>query len=274
MSVHCQTVSLIKSEEAGSQQLEQQVAILIPAYNEAQHLEALIERTMEIEPAFVVIIDDASTDRSAEVLQKLQARYGEAGNARLHVLNNEQNLGKQGSIRCGLRYLRDHDVCVDVVALIDGDGQHDPAELPALCGLLRYYDVVLGARCQQEMPLHRRFSNGLVNVGYALIGGVDFVDVQSGLRIYSWAHAMLLAEELPEEGGYSIEHESLAILARHAQAQREELRIAAATISCAYGPASSMTPRDLWELAVQTVRQAFRVRRYQRPLPAAWEVSS
>lgn len=267
MSVRCQTVPLIDNEIS---RLRERVAMLIPAYNEAEHLEALVQRCLTIHPALIVVIDDASSDRSALLLQKLVARHGRA---RLHVLRNAHNLGKQGSVRRGLRHLREVEVHLDAVALIDGDGQHDPLELPPLCRLLHDYDVVIGARSQQEMPLHRRFSNGLVNVGYALIGGVDFVDVQSGLRVYRMAHANLLAEELPPDGGYSIEHESLAILARRAQQQREELRIAAATISCAYGAESSITPRDLLELAVQTVRQALRVRRYQRPLPVALEAA-
>ena len=44
--------------------------------------------------------------------------------------------------------------------------------------------MVIGARSQEQMPLHRQFSNALVNISFLAIGGVDFSDVQSGLRIY------------------------------------------------------------------------------------------
>lgn len=267
MSVRCQKISLV--EGAGAR-MREPMAILIPAYNEAEHLEALIARCLAVKPALVLVVDDASTDRSALLLQKLAAQHGDR---KVHVLRNEQNLGKQGTVRRGLRYLRELDTELVGVALIDGDLQHDPAELPALCDLLSEYDVVIGARSQVEMPLNRRFSNMLVNVGYALIGGIDFVDVQSGLRIYRMEQAMHLAEELKVEGGYGIEHESLVILARNAQHLGDELRIAAASISCAYGAASSIKAWHVVELALQTMRQALALRRYQRSLPVALEAA-
>lgn len=261
MTVRCET---IKTLPESIDRFDRQVALIIPAYNEAAHIADVIARCQRIGPAAIVVVNDASRDETAAVLDDLVAT-DETG--RLLVLHNPQNLGKQGSVRRGLRELAKRGPRIDAVALIDGDGQHDPAELPPLASLLERFDVVIGARAQDEMPLHRRMSNGLVNVGYAVIGGVDFVDVQSGLRLYRWSSALVLAEELPEVGRYGIEHESLAILARHAQRHHAQLAVAAATISCAYGEAeSSIRKRDLVSLAYHTLRQALRVRRSQRPL--------
>ncbi len=261
MTVRCETIETLPDRP---ERFERRVALIIPAFNEANHVGDVIARCQRVEPAAIVVINDASTDDSAAVLEALAAT-DQTG--RLLVLHNPQNLGKQGSVRRGLRELAERGPRLDAIALLDADGQHDPAELPPLATLLERHDVVIGARAQDEMPLHRRMSNGLVNVGYAVIGGVDFVDVQSGLRLYRWSAALVLAEELPEVGGYGIEHESLAILARHAQRHGARLEVAAATITCAYGDAeSSIRKRDLLSLVYHTLRQALRVRRSQRPI--------
>ena len=133
------------------------VAIAIPAYNEARHLPAVLARCRAIGPALICVVDDCSTDDTAEVLR---AELGRSGPPVI-VLRNEQNLGKQGSVRRALLRLADEPV--DAVALIDGDLQHDPDELPALAALLTRYDVVIGARSKAEMPWQRRLSNWFVN---------------------------------------------------------------------------------------------------------------
>lgn len=276
MTIRCQTIAQLDRQP---RTFDQQVALIIPAYNEVTQLEALLARCRAVQPAAIVVIDDASTDGTDALLARLSAEEYASGAAQLlHVLRNPRNLGKQGSVRRGLRYLeaklrRDgldqRGRRLDAVALIDGDGQHDPAELPALATLLETHHAVIGARAQTEMPLQRRVSNGLVNVGYLLLGGVDFVDVQSGLRLYRWAEARLLAAQLPARGRYGLEHESLALLARAAQRDGRDLSVAAALISCAYGPASKMRAQDMVALAFETVRQALRVRRAQRVRAAA-----
>ncbi len=235
------------------------IALVIPAYNEAQHLPRLLAACGEVRPALIVVVDDCSTDGTAEVL----ARELAAARLPLRVLRNTRNLGKQGSVARALRELLPVDL--DGVALLDGDGQHDPRELPGLAALLVDHDLVVGARSHARMPPQRRLSNWLVNRGFELLGGVGFVDVQSGLRLYRKALADVLARTLRPDGGYSLEHESLAILAAYASERGLELQAAAAPISCAYGEArSKMRAGHVLQLAAETVRQALRLRRAMR----------
>jgi predicted deacetylase len=176
------------------------------------------------------------------------------------VLRNPRNLGKQGSVRRGLRALRRR--ALDVVALIDGDGQHDPRELPRLAAQLRDADVVIGARSHDEMPAQRQLSNWLVNQTFRRVVGVDLRDVQSGVRLYRKAQADVLADRLTVGGGYALEFESLVVLAGHAKEQGGELRVVAAPASCAYGiAASGIGPRQVVQLGTGTVRGAVRLRR-------------
>jgi hypothetical protein len=260
MTITCRRIPLV----APSPTFDRKVAIAIPAYNEGRHLAELIARCRAIEPALIVVVDDGSSDDTPEVLARLAAEPG----APLLALRNQPNLGKQGSVRRALLAIREHDV--DAVALIDGDLQHDPAELPGLVALLTHQDAVIGARSRREMPRHRRLSNWLVDRTFALFAGVDFADVQSGLRIYTKPISDALARALPERGRFGIEHESLTILAQLGVARRAPVRCAAATISCRYGDETShITFFDVFRLARDTVRHALRLRRATRPALAA-----
>ncbi len=259
MAFICEQVTRIKPRKT----FASRVGILIPAFNEAAHLGRLLAACRQIQPAVVLVVDDGSTDSTPLVLEKVRNRFSPS--LPLHVIRSERNLGKQGAVRLGLRALSGFDL--DAVACIDGDGQHDPAELPGLADLLGRADLVIGQRSQTQMPLQRRLSNWLVNRGFEWIGGVDFGDVQSGLRIYRKWLVDVLADRLPPAGGYALEHESLTVVARYARDNRVSVRAAAAPISCRYGQAvSKMTPHHIADLAVQTVRQAIRFRSARQPV--------
>jgi len=258
MTFHCDIVRALPPRQ---DRFAARVAILIPAYNEGAHLADLVRQCVALEPAVVLVVNDASTDDTAAVLETVVGGYrGTQRWVRVSALHLAENAGKQGAVKRGLQWLAGQRL--DAVALIDGDGQHDPRELPARTALLDRYDAVLGMRSRAQMPAQRRLSNRLVNWGFRLLSGIHFGDVQSGLRIYRADLARLLAEELPSRGGYGLEHASLTVLARHARDRRAPLHLAAAPISCAYGEAeSSLGPRAVWQLAHQTLREAFRIRR-------------
>ncbi len=253
-----------KNEKEAPSKIEGlRLAVLIPAYNEAAHLPDVIRACRAVEPSVILVVDDASSDNTIEVLEREEARCRTG--TPLCWERCEVNLGKQGSVRRGLKVLRPMDL--DVVALLDGDGQHDPADLPRLSELVRQgYELVIGARERVEMPIERRLSNWLVNRCFAWIGGVDFGDVQSGLRLYSKRLADVLSERLPERGRYALEHESLAALAEYSREQDRDIRAAAASVRCRYGVSRShIGGRDVAQLVLETMRQALRLRL------AAWE---
>ncbi|NMC71956.1 MAG: glycosyltransferase [Myxococcales bacterium] len=263
MTVRCR---FVRDESPGEAAFVERVAIAIPAYNEAPHLPELLARCRGVQPAVIVVVDDASTDDTRRVLAEERERA--PADPPLVVLRNPRNLGKQGSVRRALRALAAWDL--DAVALIDGDGQHDPAELPRLAAHLVEADVVVGARVAVDMPPQRRLSNRLVNLGFRSIAGADFVDIQSGLRLYRKRAADVLAAHLGVEGAYGLEYESLVVLALDARDRGVDLRVVAAPISCAYGRATSwIRPRDVWQLGVGTVRQAARLRRARLAPPTA-----
>lgn len=263
MTVRCR---FVREEPAGDVTFVDRVAIVIPAYNEAPHLPAVLERCRAVQPAVIVVVDDASTDDTPAVLADERSRAPH--DPPLLVLRNRGNLGKQGSVRRALRALVAWDL--DAVALLDGDGQHDPAELPRLAAHLAAADVVVGARVDVEMPPQRRLSNWLVNAGFRGIAGTDFRDIQSGLRLYRKAAADALAAHLGVEGAYGLEYESLVVLALDARDRGVDLRVVAAPASCNYGVATSwIRPHHVLQLGLGTLRQAARLRRALLSPPTA-----
>jgi glycosyltransferase involved in cell wall biosynthesis len=100
------------------------VAVIIPAYNE----EKLIGKVLQTIPPFIdhiVVVDDASRDRTGEVIKGYQKKE-----PRIIYLRNERNEGVGGSIVTGYKWARDN--VIDISAVMAGDAQMDPQDLPKL----------------------------------------------------------------------------------------------------------------------------------------------
>ncbi len=111
--------------------------IIVPAFNEEACLAYVLGRLREVCPHdHVLVVDDGSRDRTADIARDLGAR----------VVSHPQNRGYGAALVSGYRYAREHDY--DLVCQVDADGQHDPAQL----GLLRdelakgEADAVFGSR--------------------------------------------------------------------------------------------------------------------------------
>jgi len=134
------------------------LAVIIPCYK----VENQIARVIGLIPdwvACIIVVNDASPDRTGEVLAKLALQE-----PRLHVLTHTQNQGVGGAVVTGFR--KALELSVDFVVKIDGDGQMDPAQMPGLLVPLLdgSADYAKGNRFRsvtdiQEMPLTRRLGN-------------------------------------------------------------------------------------------------------------------
>jgi glycosyltransferase involved in cell wall biosynthesis len=116
-----------------------EISVVIPCYNEASTIEAILDavQASEIRDKEIIVVDDASTDTSREKLRALEGRPG------LRVIYHQKNRGKGAALRTGFQAATG-----DVVIVQDADLEYDPGEYPKLLAPIRAgkADVVYGSR--------------------------------------------------------------------------------------------------------------------------------
>ena len=137
----------------------------------------------------ILVIDDASKDRTFEVGSEYQREHA---SVRMTVLRNEYNQGYGGNQKVGYAYAISHGF--DFVALVHGDGQYAPEELPRLLAPLTSgrADAVFGSRMLQAgqalkggMPLYKYVGNRILTTVQNLLLGSKLSEFHSGYRVYS-----------------------------------------------------------------------------------------
>jgi len=168
---------------------------LIPAYNEAQRIAPVIAATLEHLPALVV--DDGSRDDTAAVAEAAGAT----------VLRQVPNQGKGVALRAGLRWALERGY--DAILTLDADGQHDPAEIPALLAAFTASkaDLLIGSRDFSQMPLSRRVANTMGRWSFSWALGRRVEDNQSGYRLLSRRMAAAVLDS--QEHGFEFEVEMI-----------------------------------------------------------------
>ena len=204
----------------------QAIVAAIPCYNEANFIGSVVHRTARHVDS-VVVVDDGSadgTDRAARL-------------AGAQVVRHATNLGPGAAARTCLQAGRD--LGASVLVTLDGDGQHDPAEIPAVVApvLIGEADVVIGSRFlggYNNVARYRRFGIDVITFLYNVGAHDKITDGQSCFRAYS--RRALEALHITEDGfGFSVE--------TLVQARNAGLRIVEASISCVYHEEShSMNP--------------------------------
>ena len=157
------------------------ISLVIPLYNEADGLELLLEQLLEVmrpmeEPFELVLIDDGSTDGTAECLQQLARDTPE-----LVAVLLRRNYGQTPAMAAGFDVSRGR-----VIVTMDGDLQNDPDDIPRIINRLREgYDLVSGWRHQrQDKELSRKLPSRLANRLIGKVTGVRLHDYGCSLKAY------------------------------------------------------------------------------------------
>lgn len=146
------------------------LSIVIPAKNEGGAIGAVVSKAREqYADAEIIVVDDGSSDDTAEV----------AAAAGATVVSHPESLGNGAAVKSGARVASG-----DVIAFMDGDGQHDAAELgPLLEQLDNGYEMAIGARdTGSHASVGRLFANGLYNGIASMMSGRKILDLTSGFR--------------------------------------------------------------------------------------------
>jgi glycosyltransferase involved in cell wall biosynthesis len=171
----------------------QRVAV-VPAFNEAESLPSVVEEIRAADPDFdIVVVDDGSTDGTASV----------AAEARAQVVRLPYNLGIGAAVQTGIQYA--HDQGYDIAVQVDGDGQHDPAEIPKLLEpiLEGRADMVVGSRFAEgrryRPPVGRRVGIRVFAAVVSLIVRQRVTDTTSGFRAVNRRGIRLFAADYPHD---------------------------------------------------------------------------
>lgn len=166
------------------------VSIVIPVFNEAHVLGEVIERIrrLDLAQAEIVVIDDGSTDGSAEV----------ALNAGASVIRHPYNIGNGAAVKSGIRASRG-----ELIVLMDGDGQHKPEDIPKLLAAAPDYHMVVGARAKgSKLRLHRYVANVIYNLLASYVTKFKVQDLTSGFRLLNRRDALRFIDLLPNTFSY------------------------------------------------------------------------
>jgi glycosyltransferase involved in cell wall biosynthesis len=181
------------------------VVALIPAHNEAGAIVRVVRAARRHVP--VLVVDDGSTDATPELAEQSGAA----------VIRQAPNQGKGTALRAGFAAaLRD---AAEAVVTLDGDGQHDPAEIPAFLdararreGDGEPVELIIGRRTFRTMPPVRRLANWLGTLTLSAALGRWIADNQSGYRLVG--RRLMAAMLDSREPGFSFEVEMIAVCLR------------------------------------------------------------
>lgn len=165
-------------------------AVIIPALNEARAIRNVVVEALRY-CELVIVVDDGSDDGTSASINDLP----------IQLLRHDQPEGKARALCDG--FSRALELGYSGVLTMDGDGQHDAADLPRLLAAAAQYPghIVIGARLvgKDAQPGKNRFGNQQADFWVSWLCGQRIVDTQSGQRYYPRA-VMELALTLPREG--------------------------------------------------------------------------
>ena len=221
------------------------VAIVIPTYNEHETLPRVLDGIfgLNLADVQVVIVDDASTDGTAEVAAPRATVLSRAG---VRGLGSALVFGFQHALRAG----------ADIIVEMDADGSHDPREIPALLtALAEGADVAIGSRRIVGgriigWSVWRQAMSWGAMTAARLVLGLKTQDVTNGFRAYRRAALLRVGFDGIKSSGYAFQEELLYRL------ERAALRVVEipTTFRDRTAGQSKLTGRDIAEFFITLIR--------------------
>lgn len=149
------------------------VSVVIPVHNEAESIACLLEKVSTVlktlgRPWEIIVVDDGSTDGTLK----------QVAGAEVKVISHPYNIGNGAAIKTGIRH-----ACGEIVLLMDGDGQHDPRDIPRLIDQIGPFDMVVGGRTNGAYQnAHRKLANQAYNLFASYVTHFYIRDLTSGFR--------------------------------------------------------------------------------------------
>ncbi len=166
--------------------VKEKISIVMPAYNEAEHIITSIQETIETFQDFgcvweLIVIDDGSTDETYKKAVEFAQRYPE----NLIVKKNSFNMGKGRALKKAFHYVNG-----DYVVFIDADLDLHPTQVQALFDIMRLdnADIVIGSKMHPNSVVRYPLQRKIISLGYYLfvkmLFGLPCHDTQTGLKLF------------------------------------------------------------------------------------------
>jgi glycosyltransferase involved in cell wall biosynthesis len=168
------------------------ISIVIPAFNEEHTIARVIHDVRAQCPdAEIIVVDDYSQDATAEKARAAGAR----------VISRPYNLGNGAGVKTGVRAATG-----DVIVVIDGDGQHDPKDIPRLLQHIEHYDMVIATRPDRNSQQNtiRWLGNQALNMFGSYLVQMEMKDLTSGFRAIRRSALLDLLHLLPNKFGWPV----------------------------------------------------------------------
>lgn len=155
-------------------------SIVIPVYNEEDSLNELVERIKKAtkdlhQPYEIVFINDGSTDKSQEVIDRLASTHNNIGS-----ITFRKNFGKSAALSAGFKHVK-----YDIIFTMDADLQDDPVEIPRfLQEIENGYDLVTGWKENRLDPKEKTIPSKLFNAMTSKMSGLKLNDYNCGFKCY------------------------------------------------------------------------------------------
>jgi glycosyltransferase involved in cell wall biosynthesis len=186
------------------------LSVIIPAYNEEQTIASVLHALAKVLPDVheVIVVDDGSTDRTAEVAQEFARKYGW-----LRVIPLHKNQGKTAALRAGFAVSTG-----DIVIVQDADLEYDPQDIPSLIEpiVADKADVVYGSRflikrAARVLYFRHYLANKTLTFLSNLLTDLNFSDVETGYKAF---RGEIIRQMVIKSQGFGFEIEVTAKVAK------------------------------------------------------------
>lgn len=159
--------------------LQGSLSLVLPAFNEEENIGEVAREALSTLPLFaddfqIIVVDDGSRDRTAEVANDIARK-----DSRVRVISHPRNRGYGAALVTGFNASTG-----DYVMFMDADRQFSLNDLRLLTPFAQDYDIVAGFRMERSDPLHRRVFAETFNVAVRVLFGVHMRDIDCAFKLF------------------------------------------------------------------------------------------